>query len=179
VVRRRNTRDHQTIGIAAQRLLQELSQFRFSIGNVRSLRLVFYFLQIRKPVDYFAQREQTLVNVNWLLCWNSSGPSRWNLLRSCKIDQLKLWCDDIIVVLRVDGLDCHSKNCMRPGRSVIQIMRSNNFILNTIMKKLKNFFRSPAFEYVEVFNRKLIFFGIPDPQSFLIHESCLLWRHIE
>lgn len=58
-------------------------------------------------------------------------------------------------------------------------MAGYDFVFDSCMKKMQNFFCCSTFKNIQVFNAELFLFSVPDPETLLVHEITLFRGHIE
>ena len=82
---RRGTGNHQSLRVSTQRVLKQSSQFRITIGNVRSFSAF-----IAKGRNYISQRQQARIDANRFFGTVTTSISALQTLRSSQINKMKL-----------------------------------------------------------------------------------------
>ena len=146
--------NHATKGIATYRLSQQASQFRVSVRNVNTLCFTTTFArsQVIQCGYNLSQSEQRFVNLNWLFLSFPIDLGEFLSLRSCQINQLQLRNNDIVWAFYIDLLNCYTKDGVTSGRGKIHLMRTNNLILQSIMKQSHHFLLSLALKVEQIFD---------------------------
>jgi len=111
VVRRGHACDHETVGVSANGLLKQGSEFGVSIGNVGAA--VLLALVIAQAHDDLTQNEEGFVDVDRFLSAEPCGAGLSNSFGPGKVDQLELGYDDVVDVGRVDGFKGEGEDGVR------------------------------------------------------------------
>ena len=174
------TGNHQAVGVTTDALLQEARQLWVSVRYV--LESSGTFLEagsISKSCYYLSQCEEWLVDVYWFLLSKARCPSDALTLTPCEVDELELTYYGVVngwVVYYVDG---HCEYWMGARRGVVQVVRGDDFVFDTLVVEKQCMLRCVTFEHIEVFNCKLFILVPADPQSLIRGFTFLKLRSIE
>lgn len=167
-VRRRQARDHECVGVATERLLEEACELGVAIRDMRQRSLVLASARLREPGDDFAEGEEALVDVDRLLL-GESGRSRLACpLTARQVHQLQLGDDLIIHRGIVRDLESERENAVRPTRCMVEIVRGDDLVLDAFVVVLHALLCILALEDIEVLDGELIILVPPYPESFLV-----------
>lgn len=129
VVGRTDIRNHQSLGVTTERILQQSCQLRVTIRNVRRL----WVRQGRDDVTECRQRE---VDLRGFLQPVSGSACLGNTLRTRKIHHVQFTSPDVLLAIstQLGSLDGNLEKTMRSAGGLVHLSRADGTILHTNLK---------------------------------------------
>jgi len=147
-------------------LFKQTGEFGFSVRN-KVAHFIVLFLLCQSCYD-FPENKKTFVDIYAFFGLLACCPCETLFFRSCKIYQLEFTNSYIVLIAQVLSLYNYRKYWVRARRHLVEVMRSMNSVLWSILENVHHFIWILALEYEQIFNNKLVFLSPSYTKTLLI-----------